>query len=71
MQSQMRITSSSQWILALLENTVTEVFDNCPLLRALTSGKINIQEEKYLPGSTIKALLFSMAMRPFLSPSTL
>jgi hypothetical protein len=30
------------------------VFDNCPLRRALTSGKIKIPEEKYLPGSTIK-----------------
>jgi hypothetical protein len=55
LQSQMRITSSSQFILALLEKTVTGVFDNCPLRRALTSGKIKMPEEKYLPGSTIKA----------------
>jgi hypothetical protein len=31
------------------------VFDNCPLRRTLASGKIKIPEEKYLPGSTIKA----------------
>jgi hypothetical protein len=55
LQSQMRIASSSQWMLALLEKTVTGVFDNCPLRRALTLGKIKIPEEKYLPGSTIKA----------------
>jgi hypothetical protein len=30
-------------------------FDNCPLRCALTSGKIMIPEEKYFPGSTIKA----------------
>jgi hypothetical protein len=47
------------------------VFYNCSLRRALISGKIKIPEEKYLPGSTIKQLLFSLAMRPFLSPSTL
>jgi hypothetical protein len=46
LQSQMRITSSLQWMLALLENTVTGVSDNCPLRRALTSGKIKIPEEK-------------------------
>jgi hypothetical protein len=38
-----------------LEKTVTGGFDNCPLRRALTSGKIKIPGEKYLPGSTIKA----------------
>jgi hypothetical protein len=27
------------------------VFDNCPLRRVLTSGKIKIPDEKYLPGS--------------------
>jgi hypothetical protein len=42
-------------MLALLEKSVTGVYDNCPLRRALTSGKIKIPEEKYLPGSTIKA----------------
>jgi hypothetical protein len=31
------------------------VFDDCPLRRSLTSGKIKIPEGKYLPGSTIKA----------------
>jgi hypothetical protein len=31
------------------------VFDNCPLRRARTSGKIKIPEEKYLSVSTIKA----------------
>jgi hypothetical protein len=28
--------------------------DDCPLRRALASGKIKIPEEKYLPGSTMK-----------------
>jgi hypothetical protein len=69
--SQMRITSSSQWMLALLEKTVTAVFDNCPLRRALTSGKIKIPEEKYLQVQQSKHLMFSMAKRPLLSPSTL
>jgi hypothetical protein len=46
LQSQMRIKSSLQWMLALLEKTVTGVFDNCSLRRALTSGKIEIPEEK-------------------------
>jgi hypothetical protein len=54
LRSQMRIASSSQRILALLEKTVTGVFDNCPLRRALTSGNIKILEED-MPGSTIKA----------------
>ncbi|XP_021927033.1 putative nuclease HARBI1 [Zootermopsis nevadensis] len=31
------------------------VFDNCPLRRALASGRIKLPEEKCLPGSTIKA----------------
>jgi hypothetical protein len=75
LQSQMRIINSSQWMLALLEKTVSGVFDNCPLRRALTSGKIKIPEEKYLPGSTIKApyvfhgdrafALTEYLMRPF------
>jgi hypothetical protein len=50
------------------------VFDNFPLRRALTSVKIKIPEEKYLPGSTIKAPFFhgdeafaltEYLMRPF------
>jgi hypothetical protein len=62
-------------MLALLEKTVTGVFDNCPLRRALTSGKIKNPEEKYLPGSSIKTpfvfhgdeafLLTEYLMRPF------
>jgi hypothetical protein len=31
------------------------VFDNCPLRRALASGKIKLPKEKCLPGSTVKA----------------
>jgi hypothetical protein len=49
------VTYVNHKFMALLEKTVTGVFDNCPLRRALTSGKIKIPEEKYVPGSTYKA----------------
>lgn len=31
------------------------IFENCPLRRAIQSGKIKLPEERYLPDSTIKA----------------
>jgi hypothetical protein len=48
-----------------------EVFDICPLRRALASGKIKIPEEKYTWGWAIKTLWLASVMRPFPSPRTL
>jgi hypothetical protein len=44
-------------------------FDNCPLRRALTSGKIKIPKKNTCQVQQSKHLLVSMAMRPLLSPS--